>query len=80
MSTTVEGMTFALGQAFAGAACSEGGKLLALARVGYEAALALGRRGIGSESAVELERARQAFQAAADSLQADLREQRRAAA
>jgi len=74
MSTTVEGMTFALGQAFAGAACSEGGKLLALARVGLEAALALGRRGSGEVQ--EMERARQAFQAAADSLKADVRARR----
>jgi len=79
MSTTVEGMTFALGVAYAEAACSESGKLLALARVGLDAALALGRRGIGGESELDLQRARQAFQAAADSVRADLREQRRAA-
>jgi len=75
MSATSETLTFSIGLLVGNATCSKSETLLAVARAGLQAATTLGQGG----SEVELQRAMQAFQAAADSVRADLREQRRAA-
>jgi len=75
MSATTETLTFSIGVLVGSAACSKSETLLAVARAGLQAATTLGQDG----NEVELRRAMQAFQSAADSVRAELKAQRRAA-
>jgi len=76
MSATTETLTFSIGVLVGRAACTKSETLLAVARAGLQAATTLGQEG----NEVELRRAMLAFQAAADSVRADLKAQQRAAA
>jgi len=75
MSATTETLTFSIGVLVGNAACSKSETLLAVARAGLQAASLLSPDG----NEVELRRAMQAFQSAADSVRAELKAQRRAA-
>jgi len=75
MSATTETLAFAIGMQVGSATCTKGEALLAVARMGLEAAGKLGQH----SGEMELQRAMRAFQGAADSLKAELREQRRVA-